>query len=196
MPEIYNGTETFYAKTRVAWRKWLQKNHKTHTGVCLIMYKKQSGVPSVYYPEAVEEALCFGWIDSKANKRDEDSFYQYFTKRKPKSKWSQVNKLRVEKLMAENLLTEAGLNSIKTAKENGAWDALNDSDNLVIPPDLERAFAKNQIALQNFEKFPNSAKKVILEWITNAKKTETREKRIHDAVMLAAKNLRANQPNR
>src|SRR5688572_21266921 len=99
MAELKDGIQTFYARSRNAWRKWLQKNHQSAAGVRLIIYKKQTGVASVHYAEAVEEALCFGWIDSKANKRDDDSYYQFFSIRSPKSKWSKINKERIENLI-------------------------------------------------------------------------------------------------
>ena len=192
MTDLKDGVQTFYARNRSAWRKWLQKNHHSSGRVWLIIYKKDSGTPSVYYAEAVEEALCFGWIDSKANKRDEESYYQSFAKRKPKSKWSKINKLRVKKLIEEKRMTEAGLDTIQIAKENGAWTALDEVDRIIIPKDLEIAFGRNKRAKKYFSGFSQSSKKIILEWILNAKKKETRQKRIDETVRLAGKNIRAN----
>lgn len=192
MAELKDGTQTFYAKSRKDWRKWLQKNHASKKSVWLIISKKQSNVPTVSYSEAVEEALCFGWIDAKANKKDEESYYQSFSKRNLKSSWSKINKLRVAELIKENLMTEAGLEAIKTAKENGAWNALENVDNITMPEDLKRSFNKNKSALKNFLGFPPSSQKMILGWIHTAKKPETRLKRIETTVMLAAKNIRAN----
>ena len=192
MTKLKNGVETVYAKTRDAWRKWLQKNHRSSGGVWLIIFKKETGIPSVYYAEAVEEALCFGWIDSKANKKDESSYYQSFYRRNPKSKWSKINKLRVKKLIKEKRLTQAGLDAIQTAKKNGTWTALDEIENITIPKDLAVALEKNKLAKKNFPDFPRSSKKGILEWIMNAKKKETREKRINETVTLAARNIRAN----
>ena len=192
MAELKDGIQTFYAKSQKDWRKWLQKNHASEKSVLLIIFKKQSKVPSVSYSEAVEEALCFGWIDAKANKKDEESYYQSFSRRNAKSNWSKINKLRVAELIRENLMTEAGLQAIKTAKENGSWDASEKVDNLIMPEDLKHSFNKNKPALENFKKFPPSSQKVILGWIQSAKKTETRLKRIETTVMLAAKNIRAN----
>ncbi|MBC7829476.1 MAG: YdeI/OmpD-associated family protein [Chitinophagaceae bacterium] len=192
MVELKNGIQTFHAKSRQTWRKWLQKNHQSQSCVWLILYAKGSTMKSVYYSEAVEEALCFGWIDSKANKRDDESYYQFFAKRNPKSNWSKINKIRVEKLINEKQMAKAGLDSIKTAQENGTWTALDEVENIIIPADLQRAFRNSKMSMKNFEAFPRSSKKIILEWILNARKPETREKRIEETVKLAAKNIRAN----
>jgi uncharacterized protein YdeI (YjbR/CyaY-like superfamily) len=143
-------------------------------------------------PEAVDEALCFGWIDSKPNKRDAESFYQYFSKRNPKSNWSKVNKEKVKRLLAEGLITKSGLEAIEIAKQNGTWNALDEVEEIIIPDDLQKAFSKKKSALTNFEKFPRSSKRGILEWILNAKRPETRQKRIQETVDLAEKNIKAN----
>jgi uncharacterized protein YdeI (YjbR/CyaY-like superfamily) len=193
MPINKEERNAFHAKTRKEWRNWLTKNHEKEKSIWLIIYKKESNVKSVYYPEAVDEALCFGWIDSKPNKRDEESFYQFFSKRNPKSNWSAVNKKKVEKLIDAGLMTESGLVMIELAKKIGTWSALDDVENLSLPEDLIKALRKEKSALQNFEAFPRSVKRGILEWIQNAKKAETREKRINETASLAAKNIRANQ---
>ncbi len=190
--EIYNGIHSFHAKTKKDWRKWLEENHQSEKSVWLIIYKKESGTPSIYYPEAVEEALCFGWIDSKANKRDNSSYYQFFTKRKPKSNWSKINKEKVEKLIAQGLMQSAGFNMIEIAKQNGRWAALDEVENISIPKDLQELFSKNKTAYDNWDKFPRSSKRGILEWIMNAKKADTRQKRIEETVALAEKNVKAN----
>src|SRR3954468_22344573 len=137
--ELKNGIKAFYAKSRKLWRAWLEKNGEKEKSVWLIMHKKESEFPSVLYDEAVEEALCFGWIDSKANKRDAQSYYQFFTKRNPKSKWSIVNKARVDKLIAEGHMHERGLAAIELAKQNGTWAALDKVGQLTIPEDLQKA---------------------------------------------------------
>lgn len=192
MAELNEGAETFYAKSRKEWRKWLQRNHLSKKTVWLILHKKDSTTPSVSYMEAVEEALCFGWIDAKTFGKDEASYYQSFTRRKPKSNWSAINRGRVAKLEKMNLMTSAGLDAIKTAKENGSWNASEDIDNRTIPSDLKRSLNKNKAALKHFGSFPPSSQKIILSWIQNAKRPETRLKRIETTVMLAAKNIRAN----
>ena len=193
MAELKNGINAFHAKSRTSWRKWLAKNHASEKSVWLIIYKKKSGIKSVSYAEAVEEALCYGWIDSTANKRDDNSHYQYFTKRKPKSNWSKINKARIDKLMKEGLIMKPGIEMIALAKENGSWDALNDIDEMIIPKDLQTEFRKNIKALDNWNQFSNSSKKMILYWIKSAKKDETRIKRINETVKLATENIKANQ---
>jgi uncharacterized protein YdeI (YjbR/CyaY-like superfamily) len=190
--ELYNGIPTFYAKTRNEWRKWLTKNHLSEKSVWLIIYKKESDTPSVYYSEAVDEALCFGWIDSKPNKRDADSYYQFFAKRNAKSNWSKVNKEKVAKLLEQDLMHSSGLEMIDIAKQNGTWTALDEVENITIPDDLKNLFIKNKTAFEHWEKFSRSSKRGILEWIMNAKKAETRQKRIEETVSLAEKNIKAN----
>ncbi len=189
---LKNGSKTFHAPTRAQWRKWLAANHLKEKNVWLIIYRKQSPTKSVYYPEAVEEALCFGWIDSKPNKRDSESFYLFFSKRNPKSKWSKLNRERVEKLLKKKLIAPAGMEMIELAKQTGTWLALDAIDNIIIPEDLQKKFLKNKTAFKNFEAFPPSSKKIILHWITEAKRLETRAKRIEETISLAAKNIRAN----
>lgn len=193
MAAVQKTVPEFHAPTPAAWRKWLQKNHTTAASVWLIIYRKESSTPSVYYDEAVEEALCFGWIDSKPNKRDAESYLLFFAKRKPGSVWSALNKKRVEKLLAAGLMQPAGQAMIDIAKANGQWTVLDAVEALELPPELQKAFAKNKAAFKNWEAFPKSAKKGILQWIGSAKTAETRNKRITETVTLAAKNIRANQ---
>jgi uncharacterized protein YdeI (YjbR/CyaY-like superfamily) len=187
-----NGVEVFYPKSRKEWRAWLQKNGQEKKNVWLLLYNKQSGKPTLTMPEAVEEALCFGWIDSKANKRDEESRYQSFAKRKPGGTWSKINKARVKQLINEGLMQETGMEMIRIAKKNGSWTKLDTIDRLEIPDDLQKALNKNKTALQHFNAFPPSSKKIILLWISTAKTEVTRSKRIAEAVTLAAVNKRAN----
>lgn len=167
-------------------------NHQSEKSVWLIIYRKESGTPSVYYPEAVDEALCFGWIDSKPNKRDSNSYYQFFAKRNPKSNWSKVNKEKVAKLTEQGLMERAGLEMIEIAHQNGTWTALDEVENITVPEDLQELFSKNKTAFDNWERFSRSSKRGILEWILNAKKAETRQKRIAETVSLAEKNIKAN----
>jgi uncharacterized protein YdeI (YjbR/CyaY-like superfamily) len=192
--ELKDGVKTFYAKNQKEWRKWLERNHQSEKAVWLIFYKKGSGIQSTNYSEALEEALCFGWIDSKANKRDDESYYQYFAKRKTKSKWSKVNKEKVAILIEKGLMTPAGLESIEAAKQNGTWSALDEVEELIIPSDLQVLFDKNIVAFKNWEKFSRSVKRGILEWILNAKRPVTRQKRIVETVDLAKVNIKANFP--
>lgn len=190
--EDKDGIKTFYAKSRKEWRDWLEKNHEIEKSIWLIIYRKESEISSVYYTEAVDEALCFGWIDSKPNKRDDKSYYQFFSKRNKKSKWSKINKAKVSKLIKAGLMHPSGLKMIEVAKKSGTWNALDEVENLTIPEDLQTYFEKNSIAFQNWNNFPPSSKRGILEWILNAKKPETRKKRIEETVRLASENKRAN----
>ena len=192
--ETYKNIPTFHATSRLAWREWLLQNHESEKSVWLIIYRKESNIPSVYYPEAVDEALCFGWIDSKSNKRDALSYYQFFSKRNPKSNWSKVNKEKVARLTEERRMHPAGLAMVELAKTTGTWTALDEVEKIVLPDDLKFLFDTNPVAYDNWEKFPRSAKRGILEWILNAKKPETRQKRIEETVEKAGKNQKANYP--
>lgn len=191
--ELKNGIQCIKATSRDEWRNWLLNYHAKEQSVWLIIYKKESGQPTVYYPEAVDEALCFGWIDSKPNKRDELSYYQFFSKRNPKSLWSKVNKDKVERLMAAGLMHESGLMMVELAKQTGTWDALNDVDALKEPEDFLMLLNVNAKAQQYWNAFPPSARRGILEWILQAKTEATRQKRILETIKLAETNIRANQ---
>jgi len=184
---------SIHPKSRAEWRDWLSNHHTQTNGVWLISYKKASGKPRMEYDEAVEEALCFGWVDSKPNKLDDERTMLWFAPRKTGSGWSKLNKSRVEKLIASGLMTPAGLSKIEAAKQDGSWYALDSIDALEIPTDLEKSLASNQMAQQYFNGYPRSVKRGILEWIASAKKPETRAKRIEETVTSAANNIRANQ---
>lgn len=180
--------KTFYPKTREAWRKWLEKKHKKAPGIWLIFFKKQTGKPSVSYSDAVEEALCFGWIDSTMRPMDEERYMQRFTSRKPKSVWSALNKTRIEKLMKAGLMCAPGLEVIETAKKNGSWTSIDHVESMQVPSDLQKEFNKNKKAHANFKKFSNSVKKQILYRINSAKRPETRADRIEKIIALVAQN--------
>ncbi len=182
----------FYAKDRATWRSWLQKNHTTAKGVWLVYFKKGSGKPRVSYGDAVEEALCFGWVDSRPQAIDEKSYKQLFSPRKKKSEWSKLNKKRVEKLILDGRMHPAGLAKIEQAKQDGSWNYLDAVEDLVMPSDFEKALLKNKKAKQNFEAFSPSSKKIILGWIHRAKQPATRLNRISETVKLAAQNIKAN----
>ncbi len=186
-----DGFAVCFAQSPEAWRQWLEENHESAPNVWLVIYKKSSGIPSVYYDDAVNEALCFGWIDSKANTRDEESYYQFFSKRNPKSKWSRVNKLKVEKLISQNKMAAAGLRMVEIAKNTGTWTSLDEVEELIIPADLQEALDEYPHAFTYFEAFPRSVKRGILEWILNAKLPQTRQKRIKQTATLASENIRA-----
>ncbi|TAF64690.1 MAG: hypothetical protein EAZ55_10645 [Cytophagales bacterium] len=194
MIDAQKEENSFYAKDRQTWRDWLQENHETKKAVWLIIYRKNTNTSSVSYPEAVDEALCFGWIDSSVRKRDEESFYQFFSKRNPKSNWSKLNKEKIAYLTEQNLMTEAGKKAVAIAQKNGAWNALDEVEALILPLDLESAFRAlpTTDALQNWEGFSRSARRGILEWLFNAKKEETRQRRIKLIVEAAQENEKLN----
>ncbi len=179
--------------TRAEWRAWLEANHTRRDGVWLVTFKKDTGLPRVEYDEAVEEALCFGWVDSKANKLDEQRSLLWFAPRKPRTGWSKPNKERVERMLAAGLMAPAGLAKIEAAKADGSWSKLDAVEALEIPPDLAEALAAYPSAAANFDAFPRSARRGILEWIVNARKPETRAQRVAETARLAEDNVRANQ---
>ncbi len=179
--------------TRDEWRVWLSEHHQQEVGVWLVTYKKATGKPRIDYDEAVEEALCFGWVDSKPAKLDDERSMLYFAPRKPGTGWSKANKDRVEKLIANGLMMPAGLAKVEAAKQDGSWFRLDAVDALEIPQDLVEALTAYPNAERYFEAFPRSVKRAILEWISNARKPETRAKRIAETARLAEMNVRANQ---
>lgn len=185
--------ETFYPKNRNEWREWLQDNHDKKQSVWLIYFKKKSNIPTVSYSDAVDEALCFGWIDSKSKPVDEEKFMQFFSKRKANSVWSKVNKEKIVRLTKEGLMTKAGFEIVETAKQNGCWTILDDAEALIIPADLEEEFQRRQNAKEYFLSLSRSDKRNILQWLTLAKRQETRQKRIIEIAELAAQNLKPKQ---
>jgi uncharacterized protein YdeI (YjbR/CyaY-like superfamily) len=187
--EKVNGVRTSNPANRSGWRKWLATNHTSTEAVCLIVFHKKSKTPNITYDESVEEALCYGWIDNKGMKRDEESMYLQFTPRKESSNWSKLNRERSEKMIRAGLMTMAGQVFIDIAKKSGKWDASLEAD--VIPPDLQKVFDKKRKAFENFQSFPPSSKRLIIQWIMDAKKLETRQQRIEKTVTLAAQNIRA-----
>ena len=176
------------ARDRRAWRAWLERNHERSPGVWLLYYKKASGRPSVGYAEAVEEALCFGWIDSKLSSVDDESYKQVFTPRRPKSVWSKLNKERVARLLEAGVMTEAGRARVEAAKRDGSWESLDRVEAFEVPPDLRRALDADGAAARNFAAFNNSTRKRILHRIEGARRPETRARRIAEAVGRAARN--------
>ena len=178
-------------KTRSDLRKWLQAHYLQNQGVWLIKYKK-SHKYYLSYDDVVEECICFGWIDSLPRKLDEQKTMLYISPRKKGSNWSKANKERVKKLELVGLIQKAGLIKIEQAKKDGSWSFLDDVEALILPDDLKQAFSENQVAQKNFENFPPSSKRGILEWIKNAKRPETRAKRIQNTVQKATKDIRAN----
>ncbi|MBD2232016.1 YdeI/OmpD-associated family protein [Phormidium tenue] len=179
-------------ESRAEWREWLAANHTRPAGIWLITYKKRSGRPYVSYDEVVEEALCFGWIDSKGNKLDDDRTMLWMAPRQPGTGWSALNKRRIAALTEAGVMMPLGLAKIEAAKLDGSWELLDAIERLEVPADLAAAFRENDLAKANFEAFPRSAKRGILEWIASAKRAETRHRRIAETVDLAAQNIRAN----
>ena len=179
--------------SRAEWREWLRTNHTTSPGIWLVTFKKASGGPYIPYGDVVEEALCFGWVDSVPRKLDAERSQLLMTPRKPSSRWSKVNKDRVDRLIASGHMTEAGQRSIDTAIANGLWVALDDVDALIEPDDLSELLDARPEARRHWEAFPPSARRGILEWILSAKRAETRARRIAETVESAAIDVRANQ---
>lgn len=172
--------ETYYPKSRSDWRRWLVKNHETKKSVWLLFYNKKSEKQSISWSDAVDEALCFGWIDSKKQKIDEFSYRQYYSKRKPDSTWSKINKEKVDQLIENGLMTKSGLKSIEVAKQNGSWTILDDIEELIIPKDLKKALESYKNAFEYFDSQSKSSKKMLLYWVASAKRPETRQKRIEE----------------
>lgn len=178
---------------RKAWRQWLAKHHAKSPGIWLVLEKKNGRAQRLLLDEAVEEALCFGWIDSLPNKLDETRYLLLMTPRKPGSQWSRVNKERIKRLIQTKRMTAAGQAKIEAAKRDGSWTAIDEVEAGVIPPDLKRALAANPAARKNFEGFSASARKGLLQWLQSAKRPETRAKRLAETIAAAAKNRVANQ---
>ena len=178
---------SFYAASRSEWRQWLEQNHAKEKEVWLLRYKKDSPTPSVSYNEALEEALCFGWIDGKVKSVDSERSAVRFSPRKPKSIWSKINKDKAERLIKEGKMTPAGLAKIEEAKKSGAWDkAYATREVWEIPADLNQALAGNKEAWDRFQKFTNSQRNVYIFWINDAKTAVTRQRRIAEVVVRAA----------
>lgn len=175
-------------------RDWLIQYHETKTSVWLVKWKKESGHPFISYDEIVNELICFGWVDSLPRKLDDEKTMLRISLRNPKSNWSKVNKERVARLLRKGRMEPAGLKLVEQAKSNGAWSFLDDVEELILPTDLIKALQQTEKASYYFERFPNSSKRGILEWIKNAKQEDTRQRRIKETVMKAAQNRKANHP--
>ena len=175
------------------WRKWLELNHKNKEAVWLIFYKKKSPNHNLSWSESVDEALCFGWIDSIKKIIDTEKYKQYFSKRKAKSNWSKINKDKVNILIDQGLMKEGGYKSIEIAKNNGSWTILDEVEALVIPEDLKEEFANYKGSMEYFDCLSKSAKKILLYWVVSAKRKETRQKRILEIAENASDNLKPKQ---
>jgi uncharacterized protein YdeI (YjbR/CyaY-like superfamily) len=187
------GDDQLHPETTEQWRAWLADHHTRTAGVWLVSWKKHTGRPALSYDQAVTEALAFGWVDSKPNKLDDERTKLWFSPRKPTSAWSRPNKERVGRLVAEGRMTEAGRRLVEAAQANGAWSKLDDVEDLVVPDDLAAAFARHPGSADQWQQFPRSARRGILEWIVQARKPETRARRVLDTAEKASQGERANQ---
>jgi uncharacterized protein YdeI (YjbR/CyaY-like superfamily) len=184
--------EELYFADRNDWRRWLRENHDTKKKVWLIYYKTNTGKVTISYEDSVEEALCFGWVDSIIKKIDDRKFARKFTPRTSKSMWSETNKKRAEKMIREGKMTEIGLTRIREAKDSGEWykkpvSALY-KKKLLVPSYLRDALAANKKALDNFSKMAESYQKNLVGWIGSGKKEKTRRKRLTEAIKLLGQN--------
>ena len=185
--------EDYCPSNKQDWRKWLELNHNKKKAVWLIFYKKKSPNYNLSWSESVDEALCFGWIDSTKKTIDSEKYIQYFSKRKAKSNWSKINKDKVQILIEQELMKEEGYKSIEIAKENGSWTFLDEVEALLIPEDLKREFVNHEGSLEYFDNLSKSVKKILLYWIVSAKRKETRQKRILEIVENASRKLKPKQ---
>lgn len=179
MPKINPADiPTIIPTSRADWHDWLEQNHASVPAVWVVYYKKAANQPTVAYSDAVDEALCYGWIDSKAQTIDAFQYRQYFCPRRPKSVWSKVNKAKIERLIAENRMQPAGYACIAAAQANGTWTTLDDTEELVIPPDLDLAFTQNPVAQKFYATLSKSDKRNLLQWLVLTGTEATRRKKI------------------
>lgn len=190
---VGDDDQRVHLETRAAWRAWLVEHHRDQDAAWLVSWRKPSGKPAMTYDESVEEALCVGWVDSVQRKLDDQRTMLRFSRRKRGSAWSRPNKERVERLTAAGQMLADGLEAVERAKADGTWSLLDDVEDGVVPDDLAAALDAAPPAREEWEAFPRSAKRGILEWIVQAKRSETRAKRIEETARMAAKGERANQ---
>lgn len=180
--------------TRDQFRRWLEHHHDKEDGLWLVYYKKKTGIPSISYDEAVEEALCFGWIDSKVQTIDELRYRQVFTPRRPRSVWSKLNKKRVKMLTDAGLMKPAGLKAVEEGKKSGTWQKAygggSPRKEAVMPDDLKKALEENPAAMENFGEFAPSYRRTYIRWVDAAKRQETREKRIAAVIQNSLKKIK------
>jgi uncharacterized protein YdeI (YjbR/CyaY-like superfamily) len=186
-----SGSEVLEFGDRAEWRKWLEENHSAEDSAWVIIYKKGSKETGLRYREAVDEAVCFGWIDGGMRSLDGERFRLRFSHRRRGSVWSLLNRERAERLIEAGLMEEAGLRAVEEAKGNGMWDAAYTSRvEPEVPHDLLEALKENEEAWENFEAFSNSAKLIYVRWVEGAKREGTRARRISEVVRRAARNIR------
>ncbi len=190
--------EAIYFPSRSALRAWLTQHHASHAPIWVVYDKKSANVAgSLDFDQIVEEAICFGWIDSLPGRVDEKRTKLYLSPRKPRAVWSALNRSRVDGLISSGRMTPAGLAKIEAAKRDGSWDSLKDVANVdrgVLPDDLEAALKRNRTAWTNFANFPPGVRRQTVQWIVTAKRPQTRAERVRISVEMAAENLRANEP--
>jgi uncharacterized protein YdeI (YjbR/CyaY-like superfamily) len=187
------NSEEFYPANQEEWRKWLEENHSRKNSVWLIFRKEGTGNPNLSWSQAVDEAICFGWIDNVKKTIDDEFYKQYFCPRKANSIWSKINKNKVALLTQQGLMKEEGVKSVEIAKENGSWSILDEVDALQIPDDLLAELEARDGAKACFEQFSKSIKKGILYWVISAKRPATRQKRILEIAERASQNLKPKQ---
>lgn len=181
--------KTLYVKNRDEWRNWLEKNYDSESEIWLIYYKKHSDKQSIPYDDAVEEALCFGWIDSLVKTIDDEKYTQKYTPRKKNSVWSEYNVKRCHKMIKEGKMTDAGLQLIKEAKKNGKWNLAYTTKKMYeMPEEMENALKQNKTAWDNFNNFAPSYRNNYIGWVITAKRPETKSKRIAEVVKRSALN--------
>ena len=183
--------QEFYFKNDSEWWDWLHENHQESNGIYLVFYKVDHDMDSMRWEEAVKVALCYGWIDSTVKSLGNGKRRQYFTPRNPKSEWSALNKRYIEELTEAKLMHKSGAKIIELAKENGSWTGLDDVENGIIPDDLQQAFNNNKKAFENYNSFAPSYRKSYLYWLNQAKRLETRQKRITEIIALCRANKKS-----
>ena len=192
MSEIHNGRPLVHPATRAVWRRWLTRNHATVDGAWVAQWTKASGHARLDYELIVEEALCFGWIDGLTHSLGDGRQAFLLTPRRKGSAWSRSNKDRVERLVAEGRMTDAGLAVIARAKADGSWSVLDAAESLTEPTELAMALDANPAARRQWDAFPKSPKRALIYWVTSAKRPETRSRRVSTIVDEAAAGRRAN----
>jgi uncharacterized protein YdeI (YjbR/CyaY-like superfamily) len=185
--------DRLHPRNRAEWRAWLAEHHGGSGGVWLVLWRPSSGRTGLSYEEAVQEALCFGWIDGKAARLDDERTMLRFSPRKPGSGWARSNKLRIERLLAEGRMAEAGLARVEEARRDGSWTRLDAVEDLVVPEDLAAAFADRPGARGHWDGFPRSVRRAALAWIAEAKRPGTRARRVGETARRAARGERPGQ---
>jgi uncharacterized protein YdeI (YjbR/CyaY-like superfamily) len=172
---------------RAEWREWLAANHRSSSGVWLVTWKSRTGQPTVVYEDAVEEALCFGWIDGVMNRLDDERLMQWFAPRRPQSTWAKTNKDRVARLEAAGLMTDAGREAVAIGRANGSWESLDIIDAFVVPDDLAAALASSPGARERFDASSAGVRRAALAWVYQAKRASTRATRVERIAEIAAR---------